>query len=66
MKLPVRKRRTPAANILLLGVALAVFASPFTVSWAGFRPPWLMPYLLWGCLIALTALLSGSDSDNDH
>jgi len=66
MKLPVRKGRSPAANMLLLGLGLALFASPFTASWAGFRPPWLVPYLLWGGLIALTAWLSGGDPDNDH
>jgi hypothetical protein len=64
--MPERKRRPLSVSVLLIGVALALFASPFTASWAGFRPPWFTPYLLWGGLIGLTAFMLGSDPDNDR
>lgn len=65
MKMPERNPRRVAASVLLIGIALALFASPFTQSWGGYRLPWLTPYLLWAGLIALTALLLGKDPDDD-
>ena len=55
-----------ATSVLLIGVALALFASPFTQSWGGFGLPWPTPYVLWAILIGLTALLLGNDPDNDR
>ena len=65
MKIPERKRRDLTASMLLLVLALGLFASPFTESWSGFRPPWYVPYLLWLGLIGATALLAGSPGDDD-
>lgn len=63
--MPERNPRRMAASVLLLGITLALFASPFTQSWGGFRLPWITPYLLWALLIGLTAFLLGNDPDND-
>lgn len=52
--------------MLLLVVALGLFASPLTASWTGFHPPWYLPYLLWGGLIAVAALLLGTTPDDDR
>jgi len=65
MKMPERKNRRAANSILPILAALALFASPFTASWAGFTPPWYLPYLLWAGLIALTAFIFGSARDDD-
>ena len=65
MKMPQRNSRPAATGILPILAALALFASPFTASWAGFAPPWYLPYVLWAGLIALTAFIFGSDRDDD-
>jgi hypothetical protein len=66
VKIPERKWRRFSPSLLLLAVALGLFASPFTASWAGFHPPWYLPYLLWGGLIALAAFLLGTMADDDR
>ncbi len=66
MKIPEQNRPELTASILLLVLALGLFASPFTASWAGFRPPWYIPYLLWLLLIGIAAFLARSSSDDDH
>ncbi len=66
MKLPEPNWRRAPPSLLLLIVALAVFASPFTASWAGFHPPWYMPFALWAGLIVLAALFRGTGPDDDR
>ncbi|MDX1608831.1 MAG: hypothetical protein R3225_01780 [Halofilum sp. (in: g-proteobacteria)] len=44
------------AVVLLLVVALALFASPFTTWWATAGLPWYFPFVLWALLIGLVAL----------
>lgn len=45
-----------SATLVLILLALFVFASPFTDWWAGLALPWYAPYLMWLLLTALTAL----------
>lgn len=42
--------------LLLLALALFLFASPFTDWWAGAGLPWFIPFVLWALLIAAMAL----------
>lgn len=42
--------------LLLLALALFLFASPFTDWWAGAGLPWYTPFVLWALLIAAMAL----------
>jgi len=49
--------------MLLVLLALGIFASPLTASLAGFRPPWFVPYLLWLFLIVAAAFLARHDDD---
>ena len=64
--MPERNNTSRTTSLLVLALALALFASPFTASWAGFRPPWYVPYLLWLLLIGIGAFLSRSQTDDDH
>jgi hypothetical protein len=66
MKMPEQNRRDLAVSTLLSICALALFASPFTESWAGFRPPWYLPYTLWALLIGLAAVLAQKPSGDDR
>lgn len=63
---------TPGSNggrldsvVLLLALALFLFASPFTDWWAGAGLPWYFPFALWGLLIGLVGLQQYLESDND-
>lgn len=51
--------------LLLLVLALFLFASPFTAWWAGIAPAWYLPFLLWGLLIALVAVHQWVQPDDD-
>lgn len=64
--MPERNRPDLTASILLVVLALGLFASPFTASWAGFRPPWYIPYLLWLLLIGIAAFLARNSDDDDR
>jgi hypothetical protein len=66
VKLPEPNWRRVSPSLLLLVVALALFASPFTASWAGFHPPWYLPFALWAGLILLAALFLGNRRDDDR
>lgn len=59
-------RRGLDKTVLLLLLALLVFASPLARWWASGQPPWYLPYLLWGGLIGLIALLSRPRHPHDH
>ena len=39
--------------LLLVLLALLLFASPLTIAWARDDTPWLLPYLLWLLLIGI-------------
>lgn len=63
---------TPGSNggrldsvVLLLVLALFLFASPFTVWWAGAGLPWYFPFALWALLIALVGLRQYLEADDD-
>lgn len=42
-------------SILVFLVGVFLFASPFTLWWAGITDLWYLPYLMWVGLIALIA-----------
>jgi len=48
-------RRVVERIILVLALALFLFATPFIYGWARDNSPWYLPYLLWVAVIALTA-----------
>lgn len=64
--MPEPNRRRVSPSLLLLMVALGLFASPFTTSWAGFHPPWYVPFALWAGLIGLAAFFLGTTPDDDR
>ena len=51
--------------MLLLALALFLFASPFTDWWAGAGLAWYFPFALWGLLIALVGLQQYLEADDD-
>lgn len=42
--------------VLVLALAIFLFATPFTAWWASAGLPWYAPFLLWAVLIAAVAL----------
>ncbi|MES9843065.1 MAG: hypothetical protein ABW162_08595 [Candidatus Sedimenticola sp. PURPLELP] len=52
-------------TILLILLALFLFASPFTMLWASNHSPWFLPYLLWLFIILIGAWLSHHHSRHD-
>lgn len=51
--------------LLLLLLALFLFASPFTQWWAGAGLPWYMPFVFWALLIATMFLRHWFDRGHD-
>jgi hypothetical protein len=47
-----------SATLVLILLALFIYASPFTDWWTGLRLPWYAALLPWLLLIALTALIN--------
>ncbi|MBS2025586.1 MAG: hypothetical protein JST92_24575 [Deltaproteobacteria bacterium] len=50
-----KEQRTKDLAVLALGCALVVLASPLRLLWMRDDSPWLLPFLVWGALIALGA-----------
>ena len=50
-------QRLKEGTLLLLILALLLFASPLTLWWASIDGLWLLPYLLWSLVILLAAWL---------
>lgn len=50
--------KTIERTLLLLLVALALFATPVMFAWAQDTSPWYLPYLLWSAVIAGSAWVS--------
>lgn len=50
--------------LLLLALALFLFASPFTRWWANAGLPWYTPFVLWALLIAAMALRHWYERDH--
>lgn len=59
-------RRGLDKTVLLLLLALLLFASPLVRWWAGGNPPWYLPYLLWALLIGLIAVVSRPRARHDR
>ena len=51
--------------LLLLALALFLFASPFTAWWASAGLPWFLPFILWGVLIAAIGLQHWLEGSHD-
>ena len=51
--------------LLLVALALFLFASPFAGWWAAAGLPWYAPFGLWGLLIAAGALLHWRETRHD-
>lgn len=45
-----------SVSLLLLGIGLVLFVSPFTLWWARLDAPWYLPFALWLGYILLVAL----------
>lgn len=57
MRRPARPQDRSRDGVIILALlGLFFFASPFTDWWAGVRPVWYFPFVLWGALIGLIAL----------
>ena len=51
--------------LLLVGLALFLFASPFAGWWASAGLPWYLPFALWGLLIGAGALQHWRERGHD-
>lgn len=50
--------KTLERTLLLVLIALALFASPLMFAWAQDTSPWFIPYALWAAVIAGSAWIS--------
>lgn len=55
--------KTIERTVLLVLLAVALFASPLMFAWARDGSPWFLPYLLWAVVIAGTAWVSRRRKD---
>ncbi|AGM40743.1 hypothetical protein SPISAL_03245 [Spiribacter salinus M19-40] len=60
--MPRQEASTGSVSLLLLGIGLVLFVSPFAIWWSGLSAPWYLPFALWlGYIgvVAMTNLLGG-------
>ena len=50
------RNRRQDHSLLILGLALALFASPLARWWSALAPPWWAMYVPWALVIALVAI----------
>ncbi|MGC9456557.1 MAG: hypothetical protein ACP5DC_03440 [Halothiobacillaceae bacterium] len=61
--LAILRRRRAEATLLVAALALLVLVSPLRQVWLGPAAPWFAPYLAWGGVILLLALIASRGSD---
>lgn len=60
--LAILRRRRAEATLLVAALALLVLVSPLRQVWLGSAAPWFAPYLAWGGVILLLALIASRGS----
>ncbi len=65
MKQPRQKLRYLDAIMIVVLLAVLLFASPVIYLWTARQSPWYMPYLLWLAVIIAAALAARLRSRNE-
>lgn len=55
--------KTIERTLLLVLLAVALFASPVMIAWAHDHSPWFVPYVLWAAIIAGAAWIGRRRKD---
>jgi hypothetical protein len=66
MRTPDNQTGPKVYSLLLTLLMLTLFASPFPATWYGFQFAWYLPYVMWGSVILVAALLLGHNHSDDH
>ncbi len=66
MRSPLPPQQQGFSALLIILLALVMIASPLLQWWSGSGSPWYIPYLLWGGIIALIAVLNLNLHKRNH